>query len=128
MSLLIDAGADVTSAFQFKGARRTPLAWIDYFFLCEKGHPREEEEITLTSDEELGGMEATRRLLLRVDAVHAVSWLWRSNAVPIAHAAVDDTSRIETTPIPLTLMLPILRRRAGRPRVLLAALFRWVVV
>lgn len=69
-------------------------------------------------------MEAIRRLLLRLDAVHAPSWLWKTGAAPITDAAVHDTSRRETLSNPVTLMLPILRRRARRPSVLLAALSR----
>ena len=63
---------------------------------------------------------------MRVEAVDAVSWLW---AADVAHSAMTKApSRSEMAPTPLTLMLPVLRRRAERPRVFLVALFRWAVM
>lgn len=78
------------------------------------------------TEEQMNRLEAVRRLLLRVEAVHAVSWLWRSPSPTVAGGSVESTRRVDTASTPLRDMLPILRRRAGRRRVLLGALFRYV--
>lgn len=61
------------------------------------------------TEEYLHRLEAIRRLLLRVEAVHAVSWLWPSDAPFVGRAAGNGP---EPPSPPLRLMLlPILRRR-----------------
>lgn len=63
-----------------------------------------------------------------VTAVHAVSWLWPSDA-PVVDRAAEDARKADTASSPLTRMLPILRRRNGAARrVLLRELFRWVAI
>lgn len=127
--LLVDAGAHTTSpipiACWVRGVhvqtRGTPRAVTD-FFLREKvilGQP--------ATDEQLHRLEAIRRLLLQVAAIHAVSWLWSIGIPFIAHAAERSGMARVASP-PLTGMLPILRRRIGRRGVLMSALFRWVVM
>ena len=65
---------------------------------------------------------------MRVEAVHGVAWLWANDAPSATLAAAEGTGRAtERASVSLTSVLPILRKRAGRPRVLLAALFRWMV-
>lgn len=118
--LLIDAGADSTSAFRMTnpvGALiETPLSLIT-FFIEEKmieGLPAAEKQL-----QRLG---AVRRLLLQAEAVHAVSWLWARVAAPTADAGA--AKRRPTSRRPLAAVLPILKRRTRRQGVLLAALFR----
>ncbi|CAM9482026.1 unnamed protein product [Ectocarpus sp. 4 AP-2014] len=121
--LLADAGADMTSAVQvidsmgemiFNG---TPLAFTTSR-LREKianGQP--------ASEEHLNTQEAIRRLQLRVEAVHAVSSLWPSDAPFIGHA-VGSSRGPEPNPPSLGVMLPILKRRTKRRGVLAETLLR----
>lgn len=116
--LLVDAGAD-TSVLRLKSAgvcqNITPLAYVTQ-------HLREKNVrgVDLT-EAQLCSLEAVRRLLLRVEAVHAASWLWRSDVPSIAHT--NKTVRVSSAgSAQLGLMLPILRRR--RRGQLLAPLFR----
>ena len=123
--LLIDAGADTTSAILLANSvKDTPLGFVDVFIRQKiigfKGILRGED----ATEEQLHILEAIRRLLLRVEAVHATSWLWKSAAPRPTPAAAEVTSKTNASTTPLIEMLPILRRRARRPRVLLAALFR----
>lgn len=63
-------------------------------------------------------------MLMRVEAVHAGSWLWVSDVPSVIHGAAEGASRAEKMSTSLTSTLPILRRRARKPRILLASLFR----
>ena len=128
--MLVDAGADATTAVRLTASdgsgmevfNDAPVAFAE-MFLADKVLGDK-----IATESQLHGLEAIRRLLMRVEAVHAVSWLWANDAA-FAHAAVEGTgTATEATSTPLVSMLPTLRRRAGRPRVLLAALFRWVVI
>ena len=127
--LLVDAGADTTSAVQFgsKAGRvvfdDTPLA-LATFFLRQKKFPGG----IRATEKQLQWLEAIRRLLLRVETVHAVSWLWPNAAPSPAPAAAEVTGKKGAASTPLTAMLAILRRRARRPGIVLATLFRWVVM
>ena len=79
------------------------------------------------TEEELHRLEAIRRLLLRVDAIRAVSWLWPSAVPYIAGSPAELAGRNKkTSPTSLTAMLPMLRRRIRRRGVLQSALFRYV--
>lgn len=124
--LLIDTGADTISTVRctnvdgettFNG---TPLDFASH-------SRREMVKKKTATEEKLHGLEAIRRLLLQVDAVHAVSWLWPVDFSAIAHAA-QSRRMAKTGSIALTVVLPIARRRARRRGVLLAALSRCVVV
>ena len=108
--LLIDAGADTAAPVI------TPL---DMTTACldSKTAPGGDP----ATEEQLHSLKRIHRLLQRVDAVHAVSWLWASNVSPITPAAAEGDI---VTSTPVTLVSSILRRRSQRPRVLLAALFR----
>ncbi|CAM9443887.1 unnamed protein product [Ectocarpus fasciculatus] len=120
--LLVDAGADTTSAVRVTDSQGevkfndTPLA-ITTSYLREKivaeGKPATEEH--------LHRLEAIRRLLLRVEAVHAVSWLWPSDAPFIGHATRSGPMPLLSAPRP---MLPILKRRTKRRSVLVATFLR----
>lgn len=113
--LLVDAGADTTSAVRLTGWNGTPLAFAAVFLRVKK---RGGENAT---EDQLQQLEAVRRLLLQVEAIHAVSWLWPS-ALPLIGA--ENARRTPGTFTPLRAMLPILRRRARRSGVLLAAFSR----
>ena len=121
--LLINAGADETSTAHVETSEGqvvvvAPLAFISRI----TPSLREKHQQGCATEEALHSLEATRRMLLRVDALRAVSWLWAHDVRPTIHAAANDASLSESILTPLTSMLPVLRRRAGRPRVLLSAL------
>ena len=124
--MLVDAGADTTSDvrvrtgegdFYFCG---TPLA---YATLCLRDKKIWGEDAT---EEQLHRLEAARRLMLRVEAVRAVSWLWRTDA-PVPQRAGDSATKANRTPTPLSLMLPVWRRRARRRGRVWAPLIRFVL-
>ena len=121
--LLVDAGTDTESAGQARGDvifDETPLGLASHC-LREKEIGPGEIQATRTQLH-----TAIRRLLLLIDAVHAVSWLWSSDASSTTHPVqADGSSRTTTASTTLTAMLPTVRRRGRRPRVLLASLFRW---
>lgn len=120
--LLIDAGADTTSAAPFESTGNlvvyndTPLEYASRILHEEAigGKP--------TTEEQLNALEGMRRLLLRVDAVHAVSWSWPSEVSCICHATAEDSNGTPNT----RSMLPtsILGQRARRRGAILATMFR----
>lgn len=123
--LLVDAGADITTAVRPTDEGGvvtfddTPLALADLYLSEEKIEGKDATESQVYS------LEAIRRLLMRVEAVHALSWLWANGVPSVTHAAAEHAGRAtKETSISLISILQILRRRAGRRRVLLAALFR----
>lgn len=116
--MLLDAGADSASSVRFRDARAsgasavfndTPLS-LTVRMLHEK-RIRDGES---ASEKNLNSLEAIRRLLLRVDAVRAVSWLWPCDPSCTVHAAADGPPRIKAISPLLGAMLPILRRRTRR--------------
>ncbi|CAM9890975.1 unnamed protein product [Scytosiphon promiscuus] len=121
---LLDAGADTASVlrvtnpagmFLFEG---TPLSWATRC-LHEKtvdGEPATEEQ--------LRGLEGVRQLLLRAEAVQAISWLWPREFPAVARAAQGNRAKPSVSG-PLASMLPLMVRRARRRRVLLAAMSRY---
>lgn len=130
--LLMDAGADTTSDVQVTAPRgesfsHTPLGFISRILM---GLVSQE----ISPDRRLQPVMAIHRLLLQVDAVHAVSWLWPSRVAKIRRVdkirrSTDNKTGTETTPMPLGVTFPTERRSAGRRRrVLLPAMLRWVVV
>ncbi|CAM9158671.1 unnamed protein product, partial [Hapterophycus canaliculatus] len=118
--LFVDAGADTKSACKITSPNGeaffdgTPLTLAKLFLAA-----RDEEDAV----EQRHRMEAIRRLLMRVEAVHAVSWLWHSD-VPSISSAADDKKGTKTASVPMKLTLPDLRRRSRRPRAFSAALCR----
>ena len=129
--LLIDAGADTESpvrlthtwgGISFEG---TPLAFTELALRLKKVGGKD------ATEEQLRSIEGVRRLLLRVDAIRAVSWLWHSSGsnVPVVRRSpegADTTNPPRTTrpPFTLTPTLPILSRRARRRGLVLTPLFR----
>ena len=129
----IDAGANVSSVLEVKNStggvffRGTPLDYATVTLLQKRVQGKN------ATEEQLNNLEGIRRLLLQIEAIHAASWLWTSNAPHPAAAREAETSAsanssASTPSTPLASTLPILRRRARRPHVLLAPLFRWVAI
>lgn len=132
VQLLVDAGVDTTSAVPIPRhlldevqaghfVNITPLALTTS---CLRERKLQGNDAT---KEELHTLEAIRRLLLRVEAVLAVSWLWPS-LIPAVADPPEGSTRSKTAPMtsgaPLRMVLPIPRKRTERRDVLLAALFR----
>lgn len=122
--MLVDAGADTRSAVAITNGisgmvvfNETPLA-LTRSILGQKTIAGRD-----ATEEQLNGLEGIRRLLLRVQAVHAVSWLWLSQAPPPAVGGGKNA----TTLAPLAVLSPIVERRVARRGALLTALFRSVV-
>lgn len=111
MQLLVDAVANITAVH----STRTQLHRLG----CSVG----DEFFQVPTEEQLYRLEDILRLLLRVEALHAVSWLWPVDTRSMVGTA-EDARRKDATSTPLGKMLPLLRRRAQRPRVLLGALWR----
>lgn len=126
---LVDAGAHTSSALRISGtAVFGDLIFDDTPLALTARNLREKKAFRNPAAEgQLCQLEATHRLLLQVEAVHAVSWLWPSYAPFIVREASEDKVKINTTSAPLTAMLPILRRRTARRGMFLAASFRWSV-
>lgn len=129
--LLIEAGASPTLPVRLPGFGErhldgiTPLTFTNE---CINGHDK------LGGDKDAAGkqldrLEAIRRLLVTVDAVHAVSWLWPMSAPLLVHAEEGPATikQTSTAPTPLTRVWPILKRRARRPGLLWAPVFRWAI-
>lgn len=123
--LLVDAGADMVSALRVldtggRVSNDTPLELASDIL-------RENEiEGKDATEERRHRLEAIRRLLLRLEAVHAVSWLWSGDPHLNAHTAGQraSTTKAPSPSMPLVSMLPVLRRRASRNGVALMPLFR----
>ena len=131
--LLIDAGADTTASYSIldKGGqevlRLTPLVMTEQYISEETAF--DEKKLT---EKQLKGLEAIRRLLMQVEAVRAVSWLWRAPPSVCDRNTEPVGERNETTPAAaaataIVMMFPLLRRRATRRGMALQALFRWAV-
>ncbi|CAM9646209.1 unnamed protein product [Ectocarpus sp. 13 AM-2016] len=107
--LLMDAGADAASVFRGRNwdgeliFNDTPLAFTTSY-IRRKVVAYDEP----ATEEHLHRLEAIRRLLLRVEAIHAVPWLWPSDSPFIGHDAEKRPSP------PLRLTLPILKRQTER--------------
>lgn len=123
LRLLVDAGVDTTSAHQ---AFAMPgVAAPNHTLLAFTNRGLNEKKVfeADATEEQLNGLEGIRRLLLRLEAVHALSWLWDTNRA-FATRAAGGTRKSKTISTPLGTMLPVLRRRAARPRLLLRQAFR----
>lgn len=125
--LLLDAGANerVPSQVDYvSGVRReeTPLE-ITVCFLDSKSVKDEP-----ATEKQLHQLEEIRRLLLRVEATRAVSWLWPRDMVPRQdQAAAQPASDGGTTSIKSTArtkIVPIVLHGERARRALLATLFR----
>lgn len=125
--LLIDAGADTRAPVRVTNVpgglpwfNDTPLAYTQYC-LREKKVGGE-----VATEEQLQCLQSIRRLLMRVEAVRAVSWLWHNDAPPVRRAAEGACKAHAATGsgTQLRMMLPLIRRRARRRGMTPAAIFR----
>lgn len=117
---LLDAGADETAAcdntnvFKFGGSQVTPLGF------AEDSIRQRSYRGKFATEEQVERMQAVRRLLVRVDAVRALSWLWcrgiSSTVAGSAERVEGETDRSTTA-----LNVPIVR---GTRRGANAAFFR----
>ena len=126
--LLVDAGADATAAIRLTNSgmvifHDTLLVMLTMMM----GRDERGADVGKATEDRLHRLEGIRRLLLRVEAVHAVSWLWHSEA-PSVVRGTEGARAAMTTSASLARMLPLLRRRARRRGVSWATLFRWVVM
>lgn len=126
--LLINAGANTTLPFRVSNTPKglvvsgeTPLGATNRSLRAHKSGGKD------AADEQLHRLEGIRRLLLRVEAVHAVSWLWPEDALIVGRPPMRSETG-KSTSTPLRMMVPALRRRARRHGVLLRSLFRSVVL
>ncbi|CAM9828963.1 unnamed protein product [Scytosiphon promiscuus] len=126
---LIDAGADTTSAVPIKhkygmaGFGITPMDRLSFL-----AHEKKVGTGDDPNEDQVLKLQGIRRLLLRVDAIHAVSWLWPRDAPAKRAVRATGTARgtkSTSTREPVELMLRVLRRRAAKRRFLQAALFRY---
>lgn len=126
MRLLIDAGGNPASTMRVSTTEgvavldHTPLDIVE---ISLRDKVFDEKPAT---EEQLLKLEALRRLLLQVDAVHATSWLWQ-RYVSSTSGVSEACRRTRAAPTHLATVLPIVRRRATRRGVLLAALCRWAL-
>ena len=129
--LLIDAGADTSSVVRFTNPvtevtfKGTALAFTNDCLRNKRvGFGK-------ATAEQMHRLEGVRRLLMRANAVHAVSWLWvrepllvgSDTAAGGSRQVVGEKTAAAASGTRLASMLPVLRRR--RRGVLLAPLFRW---
>lgn len=108
---LIDAGADtksavlVTKSGEWTTSRDTPLGFATPSLRQNKVGGEN------ATEEQLRSLNAIHRLLSQVEALHAVSWLWRSGDTRIGHALGAASSRMKPTTAgpPLKRMPTVLR-------------------
>ena len=130
--LLVDAGADTTSNVRLVDREwrllynDTPLGFVNRM-LREKKIGEDD-----ATDHQLHRLEGIRRLLLRVEAVHATSWLWVNgdDGVPPGTLAVvrgtTGKAAKKTASTQFATMMPILRQRARRRAALMSLMLRFV--
>eukprot|EP00752_Nemacystus_decipiens_P011677 g10364.t1 len=127
--MLVDAGANTSKKVRFTSTsgwllfHDTPLAFTNDCLRRKKVGGRKD-----ASEEQINRLRAVRRLLLRVEAARAVSWLWGREPLQISHDAAvvvpsRKKARLATAGAQLASMLPILRRR--RRGLHVATLFRY---
>lgn len=126
--MLVDAGVDTASAVPITKTRGGygPATNATLLAFTTRNLRKRTAGGKPATEEELHRLEAVRRLLLRVKAVRAVSWLWPNDAPLIGRVGKGDR-KAKKASAPLGRMLPSLRRRAATRGAPLAPLFRWVV-
>lgn len=117
--LLVDAGAATATRTWIYDS--TPLGLVTVA-LREKRTLAGEE----ATEDQLRRLEAIRRLLLQVEAVHAVSWLWPSGSPSMGGLDAEVTPVATATSTSPSRMLSISMRRTRTRGALLAAMLRWV--
>eukprot|EP00752_Nemacystus_decipiens_P005516 g4991.t1 len=124
--ILVNAGADTTCPFGVTaipggGAflNTSPMSYVAQLVRNKIVHGED------ATEEQLNRLEAIRRLLLRVDAVHAVSWLWPSDASSAGLAGKGPSRTKKTPQTQPTSAVQIVRLRARRRGVVVPSLFRY---
>ena len=129
---LIDTGAITTSVFRNMYLRGTETPF-DGTLLALVNHRLRYKKVggKDATAEQLNRLEGVRRVLLQVEAAHAVSWLWCRDVAWINRPSGDigrsAKATAVTTPTAMRAMLPMLRRRSRRHGLLLAPLWRLVL-
>ena len=130
--MLIDAGADGASPVRVLDTGGVLNTMTPLELTADMFKEKSKRETNDDAEERRNRLDAIRRLLLQLDAVHARSWLWAGDAAAVgAYAAGEGTrasggTKTPTTSVPLVHMLPVLRRRASRSGVAVVPLVRWV--
>lgn len=102
MRLLVDAGADTESKFGIIGNAGDVEYGGTILTLANRVLRTKKVDGKNATQEQLNGLEDIRRLLIiRVEAVHAVSWLWHTERAVIARVFYVSSK---------STMMPILRR------------------
>lgn len=114
---LLDQGGDITTPIRFQfdqwGVTSDTPVVAATVALQQAG------TIINMSESVVDGLKGVVRLMHQVEAVHAVSWCWPSD---IDRPTVETDEKKSGA---IARMLPILRKRAKRPNVLLGALARY---
>lgn len=112
--LLVNAGVDTVSTVRVRVPRGDPpldISPMEYMEMACGG------DCGGVDEAEVCVLRGIHRLFLQVPAVHATSWLWHKDAAAAEGKRVEKSTAI-------VCMLPVLKRRAAKPRVLLAAVTR----
>lgn len=123
---LLDAGADEKTPSQAQLTMGLRLFFEDTpMALVQRSLDQKMYRFESATEEQLVRLEAIRRLLLRVDAIRATSWLWY-NVVPCLSQASSDGAKTAST---ARVVLQFSKGETGSRRVLdrravLASLFR----
>ena len=120
---LVEVGADVASPVPVPVPDEDVLTLYTPLGVANILKEREEDRGEAKSEKKLNTLEAICRLLTRVEAVRATSWLW-ARGFPMTGWAEST----EKAPTALASMLPVMRRRAARRGVVLPTLFRWAML
>ncbi|CAN0359869.1 unnamed protein product, partial [Ectocarpus sp. 12 AP-2014] len=92
--LLVDAGADTTSTVTMADVQAFGLmAYTPIKIAMRRIRRKKIEGKEDISDEQLRSVEAIRRLLLQVEAIRAISWLWPGTNPSVAHLATEGTGK-----------------------------------
>lgn len=132
LRMLVDVGADTTSSVLIRNNWGVPVGCGPPMKLVTDTVRNRTLGGRQATEDDLNRLEAARRLLLRVDAVHATSWLWPVNVGAMDRRSPEVAARgagaSSTDASPLMAPQPALRRRAARDgRVMFAPLFRYFV-
>lgn len=130
LRMLVDVGADTTSSVLIRNKWGDVVGCSSPMKLVTDSVANRKLGGKQATEDDLNRLEAVRRLLLRVDAVPATSWLRAKHVAPV------DSSTPEVAPPPgadassttasLMAVQPALRRRAAwHGRLLFAPLFRY---
>ncbi|CAM9219372.1 unnamed protein product [Scytosiphon promiscuus] len=124
---LLDAGADEKARSQAQLSLGLPLFFEDTpMALVTRSLEKKTYRFGRATEEQLVRLEAIRRLLLQVDAIRAVSWLWTADAPCVSPASRDEAGEVSTPRVVLRLSKEKTgSRRVLDRRVVLAGLFRY---